>query len=69
VYHPDADGVSRPLAELWTGGRAPAYLAVVLVGVRMLGAAPVSKGLRLAWNDAGAMRAAMEGVERLSAVR
>jgi hypothetical protein len=35
----------------------------------MLGAAPVSKGLRLAWNDAGAMRAAMEGVERLSAVR
>jgi hypothetical protein len=69
VYHPDADGVSRPLAELWMGGRAPAYLAVVLVGVRMLGAAPVSKGLRLAWNDAGAMRAAMEGVERLSAVR
>jgi hypothetical protein len=41
------------------GGRAPAYLAAVLTGVRMLGAAPVSGGLRLAWNDAGAMRAAL----------
>jgi hypothetical protein len=59
VYHPDVDGISRSLAELWTGGQAPAYLAAVLVGVRMLGAAPVSSGLRLAWNDAGAMRTAM----------
>jgi hypothetical protein len=60
VYHPDADGVDRPLKELWAGGRVPAYLAAVLVGVRMLGAAPVSSGLRIAWNDAGAMRTAME---------
>jgi hypothetical protein len=67
VYHPDADGISQPLAELWMGGRAPAYLAAVLAGVRMLGAAPFSSGLRLAWNDAGAMRTAME--ERLSVVR
>ena len=67
VYHPDADGAMRPLAEIWMGGRAPAYLAAVLTGVRMLGAAPVSSGLRLAWNDAGAMRTAME--ERLSVVR
>jgi hypothetical protein len=67
VYHPDASGAMRPLAELWMGGRAPVYLAAVLAGVRMLGAAPVSSGLRLAWNDAGAMRMAME--ERLSVVR
>jgi hypothetical protein len=67
VYHPDADGVDRPLKELWMSGRAPVYLAAVLAGVRMLGAAPVSKGLRLAWNDAGAMRTAL--AERLSVVR
>lgn len=59
VYHPDADGVSRQLSELWIGGRAPAYLAVMLAGVRMMGAAPVSNGLRLAWNDASAMSAAL----------
>jgi len=67
VYHPDGDGVDRPLKELWMGGRAPVYLAALLAGVRMMGSAPVSTGLRLAWNDAGAMRTALE--ERLSIVR
>ena len=69
VYHPDAAGVSRSLAELWMSGQAPAYLAAILAGVRLLGAAPVSNGLRLAWNDAGAMRTAMDGAERLSVLR
>jgi len=59
VYHPDANGTMRTLAELWNTGHAPAYLSAILNGVRMLGAAPVSKGLRLAWNDASAMRTAM----------
>jgi hypothetical protein len=59
VYHPDADGAMRPLAELWMSGRAPVYLGAVLGSVRMLGTVPVSKGLRLAWNDASAMRTAM----------
>jgi hypothetical protein len=59
VYHPDADGAMRPLAELWMSGRAPVYLGAVLGAVRMLGTVPVSKGLRLAWNDASAMRTAM----------
>jgi hypothetical protein len=27
VYHPDADGNPRPLAELWSDGRAPGYLS------------------------------------------
>ena len=62
VYHPDVDGILRPLASLWScgnSGHPPAYLAAVIAFVRLLGAAPVSSGLRLAWNDAGAMRAAM----------
>ena len=59
VYHPDAEGNSRQLSELWRRGRAPVYLRAVLAFVRLLGAAPVSSGLRLAWNDASAMRSAM----------
>jgi hypothetical protein len=56
VHHPDAEGAMQPLAQLWMSGRAPAYLQAVLGVVRMLGAAPVSSGLRMAWNDSGEMR-------------
>jgi hypothetical protein len=56
VHHPDAEGTMLPLTQLWMSGRAPAYLQAVLGVVRMLGAAPVSSGLRMAWNDSGEMR-------------
>ena len=56
VFHPDAEGNTRQLSELWRGGRAPVYLSAVLGFVRLLGAAPLSSGLRLAWNDRTAMR-------------
>ena len=59
VYHPDAEGKMRTLAEIWISGRAPVYVSALLAGVRMMGAMPVSSGLRLAWNDASAMRAAL----------
>jgi hypothetical protein len=59
VFHPDKEGKMRTLAQLWVAGRAPVYLSALLSGVRMMGAAPVSSGLRLAWNEAGAMRTAL----------
>ena len=59
VYHPDSRGVMQPLSELWTTGHAPVYLRSVLSMVRLMGAAPLSGGLRMAWNDAGEMRAAL----------
>ncbi len=59
VYHPDAQGAIRPLSELWTTGRAPIYVHTILSGVRMMGAAPVSGGLRLAWTNTGEMRATL----------
>lgn len=62
VYHPDRDGVVRPLSELWKDGHCPHYLEFVLKGVRMMGNAPVSGGLRLAWDESSEMRAAMRGV-------
>jgi hypothetical protein len=59
VYHPDTNGVIRPLSTLWKDGHCPRYLEMVLRGVRLMGAAPVSGGLRLAWNESSEMRAAM----------
>lgn len=63
VFHPDAKGRMRCLADLWYSGHAPVYLGALLSFVRMMGTAPVSGGLRLAWNDASAMRTAL--AERL----
>lgn len=51
VYHPDANGVVRPLSELWPDGNAPAVMRWGITLVQMLGKAPVSGGLRFAWND------------------
>jgi hypothetical protein len=59
VYHPDADGVMQPLSQLWTKGRAPAVCTAALSMVRIMGAGPVSSGLRIAWNDSGEMRATL----------
>jgi hypothetical protein len=59
VYHPDADGNDRPLAQLWSGGKKPVYLSAIISAVRLMGSAPVSSGLRVAWNDASAMRNAL----------
>lgn len=56
VYHPDSSGAMQPLAEIWSAGRAPRYIRMILGGVKMMGAAPVSGGLRMAWNEAGEMR-------------
>jgi len=59
VYHPDAQGNLQSLACLWADKRPPAYLGAIISAVRMMGSAPVSSGLRLAWNDATAMRNAL----------
>jgi hypothetical protein len=56
VYHPDANGDIQPMTRLWTTGQAPAFFRAVLVLVRIMGAGPVSSGLRMAWNDSGEMR-------------
>jgi hypothetical protein len=39
--------------------RSPLYLSLVLAAVRLMGARPVSGGLRLAWDDSTQMRAAL----------
>ncbi len=59
VYHPDAEGVIQPLSELWRKGKAPALCQTVLSMVRVMGAGPVSSGLRMAWNNRVEMRATL----------
>src|SRR5580698_1004193 len=59
VYHPDAEGTMQPLTQLWMKGKAPALCLATLAVVRMMGAGPVSSGLRMAWNDSGEMRATL----------
>jgi hypothetical protein len=59
VFAPDTKGDVRKLSTLWGMEHPPVYLSAVLVMVRLMGAAPVSGGLRLAWNDNTQMRAAL----------
>ena len=59
VFHPDAEGTMRNLSTLWRRGAPPKLVSTVLGVVRLLGMAPVSGGLRLAWSETSSMRAAM----------
>ena len=60
VFHPDHQGVPRPISQLWPGdGRPPAFVRSVLGGVRLLGRKPISSSLRLAWNDRRGLRTAL----------
>jgi hypothetical protein len=63
VYHPDANGVIRPLSEIWPKGRAPLAIGWVIAMVQLLGKGPVSDGLRLAWNDSNQHRLALGDTE------
>jgi hypothetical protein len=59
VYHPDANGNITPLSELWPQGRAPRFVSALLGMVALMGAAPLSGGLRLYWNEAKEMRTSL----------
>jgi hypothetical protein len=59
VYHPDANGVPRPLSELWPGGRAPRAMAAIIGAVQLMGRGLVAGGLRMAWNDSHQLRLAL----------
>jgi hypothetical protein len=59
AYHPDANGVVRPLSEIWPKGHAPLSIHWIIKAVQMLGKGPVSGGLRLAWSEAAQLRLAL----------
>jgi hypothetical protein len=59
VYHPDLNGVDRPLSELWPHGSAPRVMRWGVALVKMMGRGPVSDGLRIAWSEAHQLRLAL----------
>lgn len=65
VYHPDANGVVRPVRELWPEGVAPGWMNFILGSVRVLGSGPVSGSLRLAWSESRDLKFAL-GEEAVS---
>jgi hypothetical protein len=56
VYHPDANGVVRPLSEIWPSGRPPRVLSSMLYMIRLMGKGPFSSSLRYAWSDSSKLR-------------
>lgn len=63
VFHPDANGVIRPLSEIWPNGRAPRAIGWAVGMVQMLGMGPVSGSLRLAWSESRQLRLALGDTE------
>jgi hypothetical protein len=59
VWHPDRNGVVRPVRELWPGGNPPGWMTLMLSLVRLMGSTPVSGGLRLAWSESRELRFAL----------
>jgi hypothetical protein len=59
VYHPDANGVIRPLSELWPNGAPPRAMSLMIGAVQMMGAGLVSGGLRMAWSESHQLRLAL----------
>ncbi len=59
VYHPDANGVVRPLSELWPDGNPPGIMRWGIALVLLMGKAPVSSGLRMAWSESHQLRLAL----------
>jgi len=59
VYHPDANGVVRPLSEMWPSGSAPRVMRWGIAMVQLMGQGLVSGGLRMAWSESDELRLAL----------
>jgi hypothetical protein len=59
VWHPDKNGVVRPVKELWPDGTAPTWMTAILSAVRLMGSRPVSDSLRLAWSESRELQFAL----------
>jgi hypothetical protein len=59
VYHPDANGVARPLSQLWPNGAPPWAMTLGIRLVQMMGRGFVSGGLKIAWSEADQLRLAL----------
>ncbi len=60
AFHPDAEGVMRPLSELWTNGRAPLALLAAIRLVRLARNHVVARPLGLAFNGVNELETDLE---------
>jgi len=60
VFHPDRDGVPRPLAMLWPDGTAPSAMRWAIAFVQLMGRGVFSSGLRFAWREPHELRRALD---------
>jgi hypothetical protein len=51
VFHPNASGIPQPVSTLWPAGHAPLMLRLTIHFVRLMGRAPFSRSLRMAWSE------------------
>jgi len=59
IYHPDANGVDRPLSELWRDGTAPRAMNWSIGLMQLMGRRLVSGGLRMVWSDSHQLHLAL----------
>jgi hypothetical protein len=59
VFHPDAQGVIRPLSDLWPDGTAPWAMRWAIGLVQRMGRGLVSGGLRMVWSESYQLNLAM----------
>ena len=63
VYHPDRNGVPKPLSALWPDGTAPRAMRWGIALVQMMGRGVVSGGLRAVWSETHDLQLALEKTE------
>jgi hypothetical protein len=59
VYHPDGNGVVRPLSDLWPDGTAPWIMTQCIALVQLMGRGLVGGGLRMVWTEAAQLNLAL----------
>jgi hypothetical protein len=64
VFHPDAQGVPRPLSALWPDGTPPFAITAGIAMVHFMGRGILSGGLRIAWSESHELRLALGEFER-----
>lgn len=63
VFHPDAEGVPRPLSTLWPDGNPPPAVRWGIALVLLMGRSPFSGGLLLPWSEAQELPISLEEAE------
>ncbi len=59
VFHPDAEGVVRPLSYLWPDGTPPWVMSWGIGLVCLMGRGPFSQCFRMAWSESHELREAL----------